>query len=71
MVVLRKGQQALADHEMGCIICLSGHQREELTCIDCHKTMGLDAFAKTHRKDRENAVDSDLLLQRRANADAT
>lgn len=55
-VIQRKGQGAAQTHEMVCIPCSTAGISFEMTCIDCEQTMGLDAFAKTQRRDRDNAV---------------
>ncbi|MBE7182151.1 MAG: hypothetical protein INR71_13280 [Terriglobus roseus] len=53
--VAQRGQAAAQTYEVVCIACASGGQNVEMTCVDCHRTMGLEAFAKAHRKDRDNA----------------
>lgn len=40
-----------------CITCTGGN-RVELECTGCDKWKGLDAFAKTQRRDPDNAVSS-------------
>ena len=44
-----------------CRVC-TGVQNSEMQCIICEKIKGLDGFAKTQRRDPDNAVSLRLLL---------
>lgn len=41
--------------DLKCIACTGG-QNTEMQCVICEQVMGLDMFAKTHRRNPENAV---------------